>query len=1090
MASSQATRWSSAAWLSTLLSIAIVAIFSGVFFVRYQEARKAAVERSVRLLATGTEALRQAANRSTDLVLGQVGCENGIAITIPPPDSLYPPPKPTSICVSFEQVLGYIPKGHELFDKAMIVDGTGAVLDQTSSASAPNLLSTDSLMLVNADGKVTARQAKLREVGAAALVESGGDRFELFAQPLSRQVKATNGNLSQLYLCGLVSDARLLRECLAVSPLYVVALSALLALVLLLPPFIRTALLSYSQRLRFFDAVTVGMCLFFFLMLVTLLGEGVYSYSTLAQLEENRLEALAGKVFDHLATDVGKHKETLKNLSSAVLAGIPPEPDRTGPKVAVVPEPLAVPTGMDVEAVAWAGVDGLQRVKWSAATDGHESSDLTSTPQLADVGSRPYFKQALRAGADEPIIVDSIKTFTTGQTRAVFATRADQPGGARGVLTLTAALPTFEGALLPEGMGFAIVNRDGWVAFHSEEALSNSHNLLDESDGNEDLRRLLIGNRVAEDRVIANLNYWGIDHLAFVRRLNDRWAVVTFEESEPLRARVFKCMVRALLHCSIYTLVFSVVVASALLLTRRRVPWPDLRRWPVYAVMAITSVILGPIAAWWVPDRFNDALLCIPLLLAGVGLLARYFFLNFYAGATPRSPQERARGYAWQLVLFPLASSLAWILCTAIPAHALVRGAVTAGENGHGHDEFSRWLASSLDLHDLKGKAYDTVHNDYMNAWLHAKHDWSVSAAFHHPSALTSVGAFVICLVLIAAIVSWGLRTLYLWGVEALPASTWPDERLEHRKLWCVVPSRRSFDRAPSELGWKVYVATPAQLLTAWSPPSHRAPPVVASPLDLQQMVSTLPAELGPEERENWRLALGQFALRYVRDQAAPRSAASAEAVRLLTLEGEKFGCFHGTKQERLTEEIGCSVETLAASQRNLLDGALAEVDSRERGRRLRDACRDYYQELWDACLPMERLTLVQLAEEGFVNPRRVDVVRQLMARGLLCRRPMLTLMNDSFALFARAAGAREQISRLESPDEGFSWDHLKAPLITLFVCSAGAFFYTQRALFDSTLVFATTLSGVLPHLGGWLAALGLGPAERLATAASKVANV
>jgi hypothetical protein len=53
-----------------------------------------------------------------------------------------------------------------------------------------------------------------------------------------------------------------------------------------------------------------------------------------------------------------------------------------------------------------------------------------------------------------------------------------------------------------------------------------------------------------------------------------------------------------------------------------------------------------------------------------------------------------------------------------------------------------------------------------------------------------------------------------------------------------------------------------------------------------------------------------------------------------------------------------------------------------------------------------------------------------------------------------------------------------------LFVCSAAAFFYTQRALFDTTLVFATSLTGLLPHLGGLLAAIGLGASRRVADAA------
>ena len=94
----------------------------------------------------------------------------------------------------------------------------------------------------------------------------------------------------------------------------------------------------------------------------------------------------------------------------------------------------------------------------------------------------------------------------------------------------------------------------------------------------------------------------------------------------------------------------------------------------------------------------------------------------------------------------------------------------------------------------------------------------------------------------------------------------------------------------------------------------------------------------------------------------------------------------------------------------------------------------------------------------------------------------MLAPFNDGFASFVERAGAELGVKQWEAPRDGFSWADLRAPLVTLFACSAGVLFYTDRGLVDSTIVWATTLTGVLPNLGRLAAAAGLG-ATGLATA-------
>ena len=64
------------------------------------------------------------------------------------------------------------------------------------------------------------------------------------------------------------------------------------------------------------------------------------------------------------------------------------------------------------------------------------------------------------------------------------------------------------------------------------------------------------------------------------------------------------------------------------------------------------------------------------------------------------------------------------------------------------------------------------------------------------------------------------------------------------------------------------------------------------------------------------------------------------------------------------------------------------------------DRCEAYYRSIWSACSKAEKRMLIQLAEEGVLNRKDERVVRHLMKKGLIDRRPRLRLRNDSFHRF------------------------------------------------------------------------------------------
>jgi hypothetical protein len=60
------------------------------------------------------------------------------------------------------------------------------------------------------------------------------------------------------------------------------------------------------------------------------------------------------------------------------------------------------------------------------------------------------------------------------------------------------------------------------------------------------------------------------------------------------------------------------------------------------------------------------------------------------------------------------------------------------------------------------------------------------------------------------------------------------------------------------------------------------------------------------------------------------------------------------------------------------------------------------YELLWTSCTRKEKLVLIQLAQEGVVNPKCFDTVARLVAKGLVTPVPGLTVFNYTFRHFLR----------------------------------------------------------------------------------------
>ncbi len=351
-----------------------------------------------------------------------------------------------------------------------------------------------------------------------------------------------------------------------------------------------------------------------------------------------------------------------------------------------------------------------------------------------------------------------------------------------------------------------------------------------------------------------------------------------------------------------------------------------------------------------------------------------------------------------------------------------------------------------------------------------------------HPwASLAALLFFPLAIPGLIFIVRWSERHLLLWGVDAPDREAFTRElRALNPKLWCVTARApraaqdqdggrvlELFERSPSKLG--------SALAAAEVCVAAGTPVVIVCDRAPAALVAELEALAPPELRliERLREVSQTFRLVYLELERPSHEEAEAFAQRLFSAPRRNVAW--------LVQELRASRDVFDACVTNLAPGTLEGVEHKEAQRRVRDAAFGVYHELWSRSTELEKLTLVQLAEEGFVNEKRFETVRTLLARGLLTRRPMLALANDGFASFVERAGLEAGARAWEARPEGFSWAELRAPLFTLFACTATVLFYTEPTLADSTILWATTLTGVLPNLGRLAVAAGFG-AQRLAS--------
>ncbi|MDT4968560.1 MAG: hypothetical protein QOJ64_3297, partial [Acidobacteriota bacterium] len=442
-------------------------------------------------------------------------------------------------------------------------------------------------------------------------VEIAGDVYKLFVQPIDLpldKIKGDHKHGVRWLACGLIQAGHFRSESWSISYTVLTVLGFITAMVALSWPFIKLASLGPKDRLRRRDA--------FFLVLSTLIVTALLTffllygshYSAIEAGLDVRMKTFGGHIRRNFEEEVKAALNELDELNrkpeliSAFesLKILNPVGGKSGGKrrdderqdrpqyseqdkeqaardFAENKEKKNILDGPlnDVEpypyfrSAFWVDPKGEQRIKWTVRKD---------VTRLVKVAERPYFTNIQRGylqklGPHE-FVLQPLLSKTTGSNEVVISkavypldrrpwwnligsvTPGDSPPE-KWVSAIDARFLSLMEPVIPAGFGFAIIDNNGTVLFHSDEKQHLGENFFEECDNNRALRSAVVGR--ADDLI--STQYLGKGHRIYVEPLgNSSWTLVVFRNKEYLRTAISELMTLALILFSTYFILLLLCV--------------------------------------------------------------------------------------------------------------------------------------------------------------------------------------------------------------------------------------------------------------------------------------------------------------------------------------------------------------------------------------------------------------------------------------------------------------------------------------------------------------------------------------------------
>jgi hypothetical protein len=138
-----------------------------------------------------------------------------------------------------------------------------------------------------------------------------------------------------------------------------------------------------------------------------------------------------------------------------------------------------------------------------------------------------------------------------------------------------------------------------------------------------------------------------------------------------------------------------------------------------------------------------------------------------------------------------------------------------------------------------------------------------------------------------------------------------------------------------------------------------------------------------------------------------------------------------------------------------------AQVPKDELRRAIRVRAEACYQLLWTSCTRSEKLVLIQLAQEGVINPKCSDTVDELIAKGLIWPGAAPTIFNMTFRDFLRDIERADVVQQWEHMEGSGLWV-VSGRLVAIALMVGGLFYLVTQGISVQSVLPIISGSGLL----------------------------
>ena len=526
---------------------------------------------------------------------------------------------------------------YDRFQNILITESeTGRVIFQYDTTEM-RLASLDKLPSSEGQGK----KIELKDVAQTSNVVDvalAGSNYRLFSHPLKLSLPCSNAHSPNLnwITSGLIKSNYFQTEAWSLSVPYTILIIGgfLLALLFFNWPFLKLVLAGPKDRFRPRDVYFLVFSTIVVLAVLTCFGLYAYVYTSVESEMDGQVKTLASEIKTNFNDELTRALDQLNKLrnNSEIIKELEAKnkEQKSGVntketdiyqrgetnKTNILPALLrsSQTTYNYFDSAAWMDESGMQKAKWSIKTYNTQYITVTGRDYFDNIQKKRFYRLGTHEFWLEPLI-----SRNTGRNQVEISMAVPDE---KWIVAFDMRLISLMDPVLPAGYGYAIIDKDGKVVFHSDEAHHLGENLFQECDENPELLAGLVG----RSNKTLDVRYLGEDHTFFITPLErfPHWTLVTFRNKQPLRSVFLELLTSITILFLIYGFVimasFTIFYIFNVVNERRAWLWPCETKGAIYVQSIVLLLALSVVS------------LALTVLLHGQKLVWSSVAIGLFAG--------------------------------------------------------------------------------------------------------------------------------------------------------------------------------------------------------------------------------------------------------------------------------------------------------------------------------------------------------------------------------------------------------------------------------------------------------------------------